>query len=424
MSSAGSGATSAVDEVIQQFATITGVESDRARFYLDSAGWDLNLALSSFYEDLPESVNLDGENPIVPSVASRPNVEAISATKPPTDLAQNNMSRAKKTGESNTKKPATSDRQIRTFRDLNNGSGSSDSEEEGQRFFAGGSEHSGQQVLGPPGRKKLDANELVQSIFEQARAHGATVSAAEHEPRATRLAFSGVGFRLGADEQQPLQKSSGTSGAPGSGVASQDSNVAGGFPVSVDISLWHDGFTVDNGPLRRYDTPEGKEFIDSIKSGVIPPELYSMANSGEVSVDLNDRRYEEYVPPKRMTKAFTGEGHRLGNVEPAVVPPKPEGACADLAACEAQASREINLDESKPTTNIQIRLADGSRLIAKLNHSNTIDDLRRYLVTARPQYAASTFVLMTTFPNKELTEGAQSLADAKLLGAVVVQRLK
>ncbi|XP_022672602.1 NSFL1 cofactor p47-like isoform X6 [Varroa jacobsoni] len=407
MSSAGSGATSAVDEVIQQFATITGVESDRARFYLDSAGWDLNLALSSFYEDLPESVNLDGENPIVPSVASRPNVEAISATKPPTDLAQNNMSR-----------------QIRTFRDLNNGSGSSDSEEEGQRFFAGGSEHSGQQVLGPPGRKKLDANELVQSIFEQARAHGATVSAAEHEPRATRLAFSGVGFRLGADEQQPLQKSSGTSGAPGSGVASQDSNVAGGFPVSVDISLWHDGFTVDNGPLRRYDTPEGKEFIDSIKSGVIPPELYSMANSGEVSVDLNDRRYEEYVPPKRMTKAFTGEGHRLGNVEPAVVPPKPEGACADLAACEAQASREINLDESKPTTNIQIRLADGSRLIAKLNHSNTIDDLRRYLVTARPQYAASTFVLMTTFPNKELTEGAQSLADAKLLGAVVVQRLK
>ncbi|OQR78410.1 NSFL1 cofactor p47-like, partial [Tropilaelaps mercedesae] len=158
----------------------------------------------------------------------------------------------------------------------------------------------------------------------------------------------------------------------------------------------------------------------------IPAELYSLANGGEVSVDLKDRRYEEYVPPKRITKAFTGEGHRLGNVEPAVVPPPAgkDAATSDPAACEAQAAREVKLDEAQPTTNIQIRLADGSRLFAKLNHSNTVDDLRRYLVTARPQYAATTFVLMTTFPNKELTEGGQSLVDAKLLGAVVVQKLK
>lgn len=31
---------------------------------------------------------------------------------------------------------------------------------------------------------------------------------------------------------------------------------------------------------------------------------------------------------------------------------------------------------------------------------------------------------MTTFPNKELTDENQSLADAKLLNAVIVQRMK
>ena len=34
------------------------------------------------------------------------------------------------------------------------------------------------------------------------------------------------------------------------------------------------------------------------------------------------------------------------------------------------------------------------------------------------------YVLMTTFPNRELTDLSQSLADAKLLNAVVVQRMK
>lgn len=47
------------------------------------------------------------------------------------------------------------------------------------------------------------------------------------------------------------------------------------------------------------------------------------------------------------------------------------------------------------------------------------------LVTrARPEYASASFVLMTTFPNKELTDENQSLADAKLLNAVIVQRMK
>jgi UBX domain-containing protein 1 len=44
--------------------------------------------------------------------------------------------------------------------------------------------------------------------------------------------------------------------------------------------------------------------------------------------------------------------------------------------------------------------------------------------SARPEYASSTFVLLTTFPNKELSDESQTLADAKLLNAVIVQRLK
>ena len=56
--------------------------------------------------------------------------------------------------------------------------------------------------------------------------------------------------------------------------------------------------------------------------------------------------------------------------------------------------------------------------------SPSISDVRQFLVGARPNMAATEFVLMTTFPNKELTDESQSLRDANLLNAVIVQRLK
>lgn len=39
------------------------------------------------------------------------------------------------------------------------------------RFFAGGSERSGQQIVGPP--KKKTSNEVVEDLFKGAREHGA-----------------------------------------------------------------------------------------------------------------------------------------------------------------------------------------------------------------------------------------------------------
>ena len=53
-----------------------------------------------------------------------------------------------------------------------------------------------------------------------------------------------------------------------------------------------------------------------------------------------------------------------------------------------------------------------------------MSDVRQYLVAARPAMAAREFVLMTTFPNKELADESLTLQDANLLNAVIVQRLQ
>ncbi|XP_068843282.1 NSFL1 cofactor p47 isoform X3 [Capricornis sumatraensis] len=332
-------------DALREFVAVTGAEEDRARFFLESAGWDLQIALASFYED-------GGDEDIV----------TISQATP------SSVSRG----------TAPSDNRVTSFRDLIHDQDEDEEEEEGQRFYAGGSERSGQQIVGPP--RKRSPNELVDDLFKGAKEHGAVAV-------------------------ERVTKSPGETSKP---------------RVHVVLKLWKTGFSLDNGELRSYQDPSNAQFLESIRRGEVPAELRRLAHGGQVNLDMEDHRDEDFVKPKGAFKAFTGEGQKLGSTAPQVLN---TSSPAQQAENEAKASSSISIDESQPTTNIQIRLADGGRLVQKFNHSHRISDIRLFIVDARPAMAATSFVLMTTFPNKELADENQTLKEANLLNAVIVQRL-
>uniref|UniRef100_A0A8D1Q8E6 NSFL1 cofactor p47 n=2 Tax=Suina TaxID=35497 RepID=A0A8D1Q8E6_PIG len=332
-------------DALREFVAVTGAEEDRARFFLESAGWDLQIALASFYED-------GGDEDIV----------TISQATP------SSVSRG----------TAPSDNRVTSFRDLIHDQDEDEEEEEGQRFYAGGSERSGQQIVGPP--RKKSPNELVDDLFKGAKEHGAVAV-------------------------ERVTKSPGETSKP---------------RVHVVLKLWKSGFSLDNGELRSYQDPSNAQFLESIRRGEVPAELRRLAHGGQVNLDMEDHRDEDFVKPKGAFKAFTGEGQKLGSTAPQVLN---TSSPAQQAENEAKASSSISIDESQPTTNIQIRLADGGRLVQKFNHSHRISDIRLFIVDARPAMAATSFVLMTTFPNKELADESQTLKEANLLNAVIVQRL-
>ncbi|KAM5246704.1 NSFL1 cofactor p47 isoform 1-T1 [Ctenodactylus gundi] len=332
-------------DALREFVAVTGAEEDRARFFLESAGWDLQIALASFYED-------GGDEDIV----------TISQATP------SSVSRG----------TAPSDSRVTSFRDLIHDQDEDDEEEEGQRFYAGGSERSGQQIVGPP--RKKSPNELVDDLFKGAKEHGAVAV-------------------------ERVTKSPGETSKP---------------RVHVVLKLWKSGFSLDNGELRSYQDPSNAQFLESIRRGEVPAELRRLAHGGQVNLDMEDHRDEDFVKPKGAFKAFTGEGQKLGSTAPQVLS---TSSPAQQAENEAKASSSVLINESEPTTNIQIRLADGGRLVQKFNHSHRISDIRLFIVDARPAMAATSFVLMTTFPNKELADESQTLKEANLLNAVIVQRL-
>lgn len=95
----------------------------------------------------------------------------------------------------------------------------------------------------------------------------------------------------------------------------------------------------------------------------------------------------------------------------------------NLFSSPSRANEELQTDDSQPTTMIQIRLADGSRVATRFNQTHTVDDIRRFIALARPAYANQRFTLLTTFPSKELQDGSVTIRDAGLLNAALLQRL-
>ena len=195
------------------------------------------------------------------------------------------------------------------------------------------------------------------------------------------------------------------------------------------LHLWQDGFSVDDGPLYRYDDPANARMLDQINSGSAPIGILNVEPGQDVDVKLDPHRDQKYVQPKKTAKAFAGSGTRLGSPTPG---PSTSNASNENAKIPqdtssqnaASAAPSVTLDESQPTITLQIRLADGSRLPSRFNPTHTIGDVYSFVNNASVASAQRAYSLATTFPTKELNDKSQTLGDMAEFkrGGVVVQK--
>ncbi|XP_040288134.1 UBX domain-containing protein 2B isoform X1 [Bufo bufo] len=252
---------------------------------------------------------------------------------------------------------------------------------------------------------------IVNELFKEAKEHGAT-SVEEASKLSEELfkprSFSGGGYKLG---DSSIKKSE---------YIQEDELFSGGTDVQILLKLWSNGFSLDDGELRTYRDPVNAQFLESVKRGEIPFELQRMVHGGQVRLDMEDHQDQEYLKPRQKFKAFSGEGKKLGSLTPEIIstPSSPEEEHKPFL------NAEVELDEHVPTTKIQIRLVDGSRLIQRFNLSHRISDIRNFILQARSEFAQTDFVLVTTFPNAELTDEDRTLEEAEILNTVILQRMK
>ncbi|VDK38115.1 unnamed protein product [Taenia asiatica] len=405
-------------ELIRQVVDICQTDEATARSYLQLFNWNLNDAIENLLSAADDGSTSEGFSP---------NQEVVSGSN---SFREEEKPRPAPT--SGYSRPIRSDSgpkiaTLSTLDDRMDHHGSDD--EQGQAFYVGGAEHGGggQQVLGPP---RLDNPEsFVQGIFRAAREGGAEtldhsrVCDHDFESAGHREAFAGTGYRLGESLSDPLVK------VPGKQSTSRSVGVSShGFSgeedpdatQSVVVKMWHNGFSLDDGPLRSYTDPDSLEFMAAIKQGRIPPELTSSSRNREVHVLLEDHHNEPYQqPPAPKMKAFSGVGRVLGNPTPKVITNAPPAATGITSASSSLLPCP-EVDQSKPTTQLQIRLPDGSRLVIKLNHHHTVQDLRAAIISQRPELASQTFGLHTAFPRSELTDNSATMVSANLLNSTLL----
>ncbi|PIL32473.1 hypothetical protein GSI_05176 [Ganoderma sinense ZZ0214-1] len=306
----------------------------------------------------------------------------------------------------------------------------------GEDWYAGG-ERSGISVQNPDRAGPAPGGNLVRDLLRRAAEAGPPVApqgAPEPQPRA----FFGGGHTLGSDEVESTY------------VPDPDAEVAQSEEETAirHLTFWQDGFSVEDGELMRYDDPANEQILAEINSGRAPPHILNVTPGQPVELRVVKRLAERYVPSPsaRQAKAFSGQGNRLGSPaptasslpatgasEPAPIPGSfPTGsASASVSGSGASAGAQratqefgtrFEVDQTKPTTSVQIRLADGTRMVARMNLMHTVGDIRNFINASRPENNARAYVIMTTFPNRELQDDKLTIEAAGLANAVVVQR--
>lgn len=110
-------------------------------------------------------------------------------------------------------------------------------------------------------------------------------------------------------------------------------------------------------------------------------------------------------------KAFSGTGNKLS-----------DGASTSQAGpsqAAPPAGEWKGPDEGKPTTSIQIRMPDGSRLVGRFNLDQKISEIRAFVASARP-HDKRAYQMLTGFPQQPIPDESITIEEGGLKGSVVV----
>ncbi|OCK82189.1 SEP-domain-containing protein [Lepidopterella palustris CBS 459.81] len=415
------------DAMISEFCNFAGTSASEAETYLTASNWDLGAAGTQFWADV-DGAALD-DDPMDAS-KSTPEPPTAAPTHPgggrtlgggpvPAESSPSSAPAA-----SSSRQPARRSG-LRTLKDLQNqpaghshgpdSDHDDDDEEDGEQqdFFAGG-EKSGLAVQNPNAGNPRDQ---INNILKRARGNVPRPGGDDERPSTF---FRGTGMTLGGDD------------APSRAIPDPEAEVAPPAPrAHRELHLWRDGFSVDDGPLFRYDDPANARTLDMINSGHAPLAILNVDPGQEVDVAVHPHKEEDYKKPKKKYVPFSGSGQRLGSPTPGVttMPPPPPAAASSATpatSSTAPAAPSVEVDNSVPTITLQIRLGDGTRLQSRFNITHTIGDVYGFVNAASPTSVQRPYALMTTFPSKELTDQAAVLGNMAEFkrGGVVVQKWK
>ncbi|CAF1260370.1 unnamed protein product [Adineta steineri] len=430
------------DEILNRFISVTQCSYDQAREYLENAEWDEQVAMNFFFESGASNYREPSPPPITrtypkDNYQNLPDAATFSRTndyESDDDLLQAAIEDSLRIKPPETT-PSVFPKRTNEYKSIisskintvnNFKHDRDDSDDEGQAFYAGGSERSGQQIIGPP--KSRNNDKKITNVFEAARKQGATeahddksTSASSSSQTTKEKPFTSAGYSLGDEHVSSRTQGRSSSEATAAAAVSK--------VEQLPIRLYSNGFTVGDGELRKFE--ENKEFLEYIKRGEVPPELRKLNTNGkQIEVRLEDHRGEEYKRVAPSFKPFHGTGHTLGlsgsdraafkssTASPVSVVPE----TIDTRRLEQLATKQLKTSSS--STTIRLRLPDISTPICiQIDLNRTLADVRQFLTENIPSLQSNKFEFMEP-PSTKINRDNEKrkISDAKLLNSTLAVR--
>ncbi|KAJ7742300.1 hypothetical protein B0H16DRAFT_1728241 [Mycena metata] len=163
----------------------------------------------------------------------------------------------------------------------------SDDEDEQETWFAGG-ERSGISVQNP-NHSRVPGGNLVRDLLQRAEEEGA----APDSVQGRTSMFSGGGHTLGGEGVQSAY-------VPGANEGLEDE----GERVTRNLTFWREGFSVEDGPLMRYDDPQHADVLAAIHAGHSWSETATKTFGENIFLVGNISQWGNWDPTASVTKPF------------------------------------------------------------------------------------------------------------------------
>jgi len=138
---------------------------------------------------------------------------------------------------------------------------------------------------------------------------------------------------------------------------------------NAKITLYANGFIIDEGEFKDFSNPENKKIMAQLKEGKIPKGLFKANSESNLDIGVEDRTKENYTPPPPPAYiAFDGQSTSLGGVNLA----KQSGTLNTMV----QAPK---IDDSKATTQLAIEYYNGEKERIKVNKDTLFDIIYTYI---------------------------------------------
>ncbi|KAI0467961.1 hypothetical protein F4859DRAFT_220399 [Xylaria cf. heliscus] len=415
------------DALTSQFISMTGAGPEQATNYLAVSNWDLETAVQSFYADEDEN-----ENETAAAGAGGSGAASSSAAPPdytgPRTLDGRPAPQAIPTTSSAASKRPQKKKGLATLSSLGGGSAhdhddddddEADDDAARRDTYAGG-EKSGLAVQDPS--QGVDPKRIINDLLSKAKSNARRPEASAPAGPSSSSSFRGSGQTLGGEgsESRVIPDPLG----PVSRARPQNAE-----PQSRVLHLWQNGFSIDDGELCRFDDPRHAEDLRMIQQGRAPVHLMNVRYDEPIDVKL-EHHNENYRPLPKVYRPFGGEGKRLGSPVPgqataAATSQSAASTSTSRAATSSSAAPSNSVDESQPTVTIRIQMLDGTRLPARFNTSQTVNDIYDFISRASPELRTGGWVLATTFPNKDHTDKSLvigEMSEFKKSGTAVVKK--